>query len=301
MGDNVHNLSTIVRQSDGNPLIDIITKARNDVKNNGHSLINALSKGNGIYDTDLERGFVITRGSHFSELLNDRFGSSEFERDIDYCRYTAFTNKSVLDVNSFIRKNVVGDYPQILVQDDVLTSYSTVLDEFNNPIIVNSEDYIIDEIMDYNNKFIIQGYLITLRSVSTGNLTSKLFVVDHRNPDAVNRYVSIFSTLLSKAKGSKNPMTRREEWKAFYDFKNYNLLMSDIYTGSGALFSTKDLDYAFGLTVHKTQGSTFDNIFVNANDIIYNKYGVPYSDVNLRNRLLYVALSRAKNGAFILL
>lgn len=298
-GDYIFELNEIVRQNSDNKLIELLTMARDAVRTNSSSLVALLSRHSSKYDSDTDAGYVITNGEHFATLLADRFASTEFQHDIDYCRYAAFTNKSVLDVNNYIRKVAVGDHDQILVQDDVLTSYSTILDEFNSPIIINSEDYIVEEILDYNNKYIIQGFLTTFRAVSNGKVTSRLFIVDHTNQDSLIRYVSIFNSLLSKAQNSKGGY-RRQAWDEFYAFRNYNLLMSDLYTESGKLITSKDIDYAFGLTVHKTQGSTFSNIFVNVNDIIYNKYGVPYSNIGLRNRLLYVAFSRARNSAFIL-
>jgi ATP-dependent exoDNAse (exonuclease V) alpha subunit len=119
---------------------------------------------------------------------------------------------------------------------------------------------------------------------------------DKANPEQKLASLHKRRALKKNSKGSY----RRQAWDEFYAFRNYNLLMSDLYTESGKLITSKDIDYAFGLTVHKTQGSTFSNIFVNVNDIIYNKYGVPYSNIGLRNRLIYVALSRARNSAFIL-
>ena len=64
----------------------------------------------------------------------------------------------------------------------------------------------------------------------------------------------------------------------------------------------RDIDYGYSLTTHKLQGSTFDNIFVDVFDICnpitkYGKYAK--TDINLRNRLLYVALSRAKHLAIL--
>lgn len=298
-GKNQFNLNEIVRQDKDNKLIDLLTIARNDVKNNTNNLVRLLSKANDMYDSDADNGYVIADGTGFIHILNDRFNSAEFERDIDHCRYTAFTNRAILDMNGYVRNLVVGSYDNILVQDDILTSYSTVLDEFNTPIIVNSEDYIIHELSDYNNKYSLSGYLTTLKAVSDGKLTNSIFIVNHKNIDSLNRYVAVYKLLLNAAASCKT-FKRRELWEKFYDFKNHNLLLVDIIE-NGRKLATKDLDYAFGLTVHKTQGSTFKNIFINSKDIIYNEKGIPYSNMNLRNRLLYVALSRAQNSAFILI
>ena len=296
--DNKHNLTEIVRQGEDNPLITLLTKARDAVKFNNDSLVKFLDKHQSSYAND--KGYILADDEHFMSLLHDKFGSNEFETNIDYCRYTAFTNESVNGMNKYVRGHLFGSNNRILIQDDLLTSYSTVMDEFNSPIIYNSEDYIIHEIFDYTNKFMIKGFLVKLKAINGGKITRPLFILDHSIQDNVERYVDIFYGLLGKAKTNKNLANRRKAWEKFYEFKNYNLLLSDIINNSGYKVVGKDLDYGFGLTVHKTQGSTFQNTFINSNNIIYAKSGYPYRDTNLRNRLLYVALSRASDSSFIL-
>ena len=61
----------------------------------------------------------------------------------------------------------------------------------------------------------------------------------------------------------------------------------------------KDLDYGYGVTIHKSQGSTYTHVFVNLTDIIYRGKNVPSSDVELVNRLFYVGASRTKYCLFI--
>lgn len=301
---NISNLTTIVRQDEGNPLIELLSIARDDVKSKKNNLLNAIyskkDKAN-LYNGETDEGLIVTSTDHFTSLLYDRFGSHEFETNVDYCRYTAYTNESILVYNRQIRHLMFGDVDSTLIHDDLLVSYSTILDEFGSPIIVNSEDYIIDQISEYRNKYDIKGYLVKLKAITTGITTSYIFVVDHSDPDNVSRYIAIFNKYITDARGAKRGSHRVDAWERFYQFKNYNLLMTNLYTPSNTLIVSKDLDYGFGLTVHKTQGSTFNNIFINVKDIVFNKSGIPYSDTNLRNRLLYVALSRASKSAFILI
>lgn len=47
------------------------------------------------------------------------------------------------------------------------------------------------------------------------------------------------------------------------------------------------------------QGSTYNTVFVDANDIIYNKNGTPYTDYEDMLRRLYVACSRASKNLII--
>lgn len=47
------------------------------------------------------------------------------------------------------------------------------------------------------------------------------------------------------------------------------------------------------------QGSTFDTVLVDVNNIVFNKYGNPYPNAEDINRRLYVACSRAKNKLYL--
>ena len=294
-----YNLTEIVRQASDNPLVTLLDIARDSVINKSDRIVQVIDKRKSMYNDRTEQGYVIAKDQHYAELLNDKFTSAEFERNIDFVRYLAFTNEAVLATNQYVRRLLFGNTSQILIQDDLLTSYSTPIDEFNSPIIVNSEDYIIHEIADYNNKYLIKGYLVRLRSVNGGQITNRLFILDHTIQSNLERYITVYFSLLAKAKTAKNPATRRDAWDRFWQYKHYNLLMTDVVTQKKELVAKKAVDYGFGLTVHKSQGSTFDNAFIDANNIIYKKNGQPYYNTNLRNRLLYVALSRARNTAFI--
>lgn len=56
------------------------------------------------------------------------------------------------------------------------------------------------------------------------------------------------------------------------------------------------MDYSFATTVHKSQGSEFDNVFIDKIDIqksIYNRFYGTYA------RLMYVSISRAKRKIYI--
>ena len=83
-------------------------------------------------------------------------------------------------------------------------------------------------------------------------------------------------------------------------FKESCLLLTNIANPvTGSIIYSRDLDYGFSLTAHKSQGSTFDTALVDVNDIVYNKYGQPYTDAEEINRRLYVACSRCKSKLYL--
>ena len=70
----------------------------------------------------------------------------------------------------------------------------------------------------------------------------------------------------------------------FKDWNNYKKL-KEINASIG---------YSYGFTVHKSQGSSFDYVFVDLQDILKCKEDV------LRNKILYVACSRAKKKLYLI-
>ena len=150
--------------------------------------------------------------------------------------------------------------------------------------------------MPYRNEYGLNVYCVVLKSASTFKETKMLQILDHADTENVAKYVNYLEVLRDKAKyiGGK------KGWFPYYKFKNTILCMIDVQVGGRKL--SRELDYGYALTVHKLQGSTFNNIFVDGNDICnpISKWGKPYAnDINMRNRLLYVALSRATNIAYI--
>ena len=80
-----------------------------------------------------------------------------------------------------------------------------------------------------------------------------------------------------KAKAIKATITRSESWLSYYEH----------------LRISAPVDYAFALTAHRSQGSTFDNAFVSYRDINRNPR------VQERYKCLYVALTRARAAVYL--
>ena len=78
----------------------------------------------------------------------------------------------------------------------------------------------------------------------------------------------------------------------FYEFKNAILILENIFENNQLLIK-KDIDYGYGITIHKSQGSTYNTVFVNGKDINKNLTIIE------RKRLWYVAMSRASKIVYI--
>ena len=84
-------------------------------------------------------------------------------------------------------------------------------------------------------------------------------------------------------------VTKQIKAAAIKDKKNYKFIY--------ALNKAYTMDYKFASTVHKAQGSEFDAVFVDVNDI---KKSILPNYYDTYARLMYVALSRAKKRVYII-
>lgn len=276
-------LSVIVRQKDTNPLADLLIALRNDIVNKTYTF-ETLIQQTPRNINDNEEGYEVLNAKEFGEKLNKEFSSSSFSLDKEYCKYTAWTNDSIGGANKMIR-SCISDSKEPLQIGDLIKAYNTVQDYHEGLFITNSEEYVVTDLMTHINNCDIEGFLIQMKSLDTDMPTPSLFVV---NPNDYSKFLKIHNELLQDAQKYKG-----QAWTRYYAFKNFNLLLTDIKDSNGKLIVKKDIDYGYGCTVHKTQGSTYENIFVNLKNIKINRNLIE------QKKLMYVALSRAKKRAYI--
>lgn len=307
---HVFELTDIVRQEKGNPLLELLAIAREDARNGTDNVISFLKDNPKNIDNDKGIGYITLSDKEFAASCIAAFKSSNFEKDIDFCKYTAYTNDTILGWNKFVRKHMFPNASEILVKDDVLLAYQNIVDNNISPILINSEDYIVDDVYDRFSELGFREFVVHLISVTTGKTTS-ILIVDHSH-STFKTYYNILNQYHETAMYAHRDL-RSQRWKEYYNFKNTHLVMIDfpLLTPEGGErgWVKKDIDYGYGITVHKLQGSTIENMFINLRDIIYFKRGnqyYKYSNINknyidIQTKLIYTALSRASKNAIILL
>jgi hypothetical protein len=203
----------VVRQEISNPLLTLFGYLREDVVHGGSRCLNYLknvptqinSKGEGYMCVDLPT---------FEREIVNVFSSKEFEANPqNYVRYAAWTNASVNIWNNFIRHQTVLAHDDVISVEDLIVGYKTIVDEFNNPIIINSEDYIIEEITRRMSDDGFAVFVVSFRSLLDGRSVTA-FVVDHKH-ETFSVYVNILTQLRYSALFS-SAASRGKTWKAYF-------------------------------------------------------------------------------------
>ena len=296
-------LKQIVRQGDDNPVSYLLELLRYDINHKSYTFLNHIQRFKEQFNIDYTKGYQVCDTNTFNQIVYNNFNDEELTRNIDYAKVISYTNINVSSWNKFIRNSIIADCDKsVLTKNDLIISYVTIVNEFNECIIKNSEEYIINDIQNFidsrYDKNGLKGFLVKFQAIHGGDITQPLFVIDHTDAYTIQRYVQINNGMIEAAKNARSSI-RSEKWKEYFSFKEYCLLMINIVAPDGKFIASRSLDYGFALTAHKSQGSTFDTALVDVNDIVFDKYGQPYTDAEEVNRRLYVACSRCKNKLYL--
>lgn len=300
-GVKLLQLNQIVRQNDDNPIRHLLSLLRYDIENKTFRFLEYITKGPKMkYDLDNVKGYCICNKEEFLDSIYNNFNDDKLTKNVDFVKIVCYTNLTVSAYNKFVRENIIADSKKsILTSNDLIISHITIVDQFNKTIIRNSEEYIVRDIVNYTHpKYNLKGFMVRFQAIYGGQISSPLFVLDHTDKFSILKYVQISNELINKAKTCNNNV-RGQHWRDYYTFKESCLLMTHIKDKNDKILFKANIDYGFALVVHKAQGSTFDTVFVDVKDIVYDKNGKIYPDKDEINKRLYVACSRCKTKLYL--
>lgn len=280
-------LTMVERQAKDNPALLVLDNLRNDVP---FELVDSHRDGEGI---------AFLHGSVFRDEAIKAFISEEYIEDPDYAKILCRTNDMCAIWNRGIRKAKMdslhpGKEILPLMQGDVLmahSGYEGKIQNSNDYLVLRSEKSQFD--ITYPGKegknliARVKTYAVYLANVDTGGQVFT-HVLDQSDENNVKTYMKAYWAYTNAA--SKN----RSAWVHFFNFRSWVMIMTPISTSSDGKFSTgKDLDYGYAITVYRSQGSSYTNVFVDGVDIANLTW-----DASGRNKLRYVSLSRMRKMAY---
>lgn len=260
--ENNFNLTKIIRQAGDNPIIQIAQKIRTNEEITEQTIVD-----------EHNNGVIFLKINTEMPLLEKYFKSENFDKNPNFVKVLAWTNKAVDYYNDKIRAMIYGDKCGILNIGEKMVCNKPIIDSRKRVLLNNNDEF---EVLSYDLKTETTGFKFSYYAVKVlcNGKTQTIKLLAEKSENAYQKELKNLKDKASKAA----PMLRRNAW-----VKYFNLL--DKYA---------DVKYNYALTVHKSQGSTFDNAIVINCDI------KRIMDKKERNKLLYTAVTRAKNKLFVI-
>jgi len=230
--------------------------------------LNLFSKLNITSDCD-EHGGVIKLPSLAFQAKIVEFAKAGLFSQPGYCKALAWRNITVTDLNHIIRRAIFDSRDTWLVGDRVIAA-APISDLQGNKVANTDDEGTVTDVRvcDHPN---YQDFTVYELDVRLDNNDRAIFRVLHeRSKTEASNYEA---QLLREAKSRPSKMT----WGKFWEFKE----------------AFHDVRYGYAITVHRSQGSTYQEVFVDMSDILKNRERLEAL------KCLYVACTRPKNTLYI--
>lgn len=199
------------------------------------------------------------------------------DTDLDRQRVLAWSNKRVNNINDAIRNKLYGKGAPRYVANERVVTGGPIKDPEGNITLGTDEECIVTHINENSSVYDEESgtEYRTIQLVLDPLYLAGQEVVEVLHDDEADRYKEQLDAMAEAAKGS--PQHSRKLWAKYWKFKE--------------LFA--DIRYCYCITVHRSQGSTYDRVFVDVKDILRNRKREE------RQRLIYVGFSRPRHQLFI--
>jgi len=274
-------LKTIMRQKEGNPIIDASVKIRENLgfKSPIVPPVTKLNEdGQGIEFLNLNDESV-RRG--FSSILEKYFKSRIFEVDSEYVKIISWRNSTVTTMNEVVRKVIYGDKSKefrILPGEKLIVNKPILEGEVirfntNDELTVDNYTIMSETHKDGLGSSVLKYYATNVKWVDeNGEVCRDKIAILHEESKSEFARIALGFKNRALDMGGKN-----KSWVDYYNF----------------LRKYADVSFAYSITAHKAQGSTYDTVFLMEDDIDVNWKTVE------KNRIKYTAYTRASRKIYI--
>jgi exodeoxyribonuclease-5 len=214
--------------------------------------------------------------------LGKYFKTKEFSEDSEYTKVIAWRNKTVDIMNNLVRKVIYGEEnlgSKILIGEKLIANNPII--EMSQILFNTNDEFSVEDFEIKSEKVRVVGeegilkYYETKVSYLNDDDKKVIYYIDILHEDSES-YFYVLSSKLKKIAIEKRG--KDKSWIKYYEF----------------IRRFADVSYAYAITAHKSQGSTYNTAFVFEDDI----------DVNLnvveRNRIKYTAYTRSSKKLYVI-
>ena len=251
-------LTEIIRQKGNNPIIEL---------SNNLSLI--ATKVNSF--NDVGDGYLFDNNQQY---IIDKLAEVNGTDDI---KYLSYTNAEVIKINNLVRNKIYG-LPQKVELNETLI--------FEAPHIGNNLSY------KNNQEVKVLSVRISTKKLFIPNSKSKVQIGENRTMITNG----VFDTTILKTYIVNEDFHVLHEESLLEFSKTLNFIQESIFKGANTwlgyyyfLEQLASISYNHAITVHKSQGSTYNTSIINIKDINNNR------NVTEKHSMLYTAITRSSN------
>jgi exodeoxyribonuclease V len=225
-------LTDVVRQARGNPIISLATAVRS-----GEPL-DPKPAFDGVH------GIGVTgSASAFLESAVRSFSTGSYEEDASFARILAYRNRTVARYNRVIRSRIFPDATTRFVEDEWLVARESWFVD-DAPMLINSEEVRVEAVEESDDDAGDLGRWKTWQLSVLGFDDDEPRVLTVLHEDDTARFERKLTAI-------KNAARRGDvDWRQFYELRE----------------RYAQVDYSYASTIHKAQGSTFHTAFVDLRD-----------------------------------
>ena len=266
------NLNQIMRQAVDNPIISLSTGIRKSILENKTEILTEFEDR-----VDNDRGIYYYRWGDMAKReaiiskIDELFLSGAYKRDSDYIKILAWKNDTVNKFSSYVRSKLYGDdIPKIVVGERLIADRPILIEK--NVIYSTNDEFSVKSVETKTMNFLGEDIKYYRAMTNHGHYINIL----HEDSD------EIFAKLIGKLKDNAKKeefgsIDSKKKWKYYYDKLNTFVFIK----------------YSYAITIHKSQGSTLDNVIVFYNDIKKNQNNLE------KSRIMYTACTRPRNNLYI--
>jgi exodeoxyribonuclease-5 len=210
-------------------------------------------------NADKTEGCFVLPCAAWEALLIRAFTSRAYQQNPDQVRALAYTNRRVAQLNRLIRNAIYSSNALRFVPGERLIAINPCLEEESILLPTSAECEVLQVARGRQGE-----WPIWILDVETEEGEYKILRVLHESGQ-------------EEFKAKLNFLAKEKRWMEFWDMQQ----------------CFHDVDYAYSLTIHKSQGSTFQDVFVDVPSMLVNR------NVVERNQLCYVAFTRAAKRLFL--
>ena len=275
---------TKVERTDNNAILKTATNIRNNKELTYQTELN--DKNEGII-------YLQPSTSLIKKVILDNIDL--IKEDINSFKILAFTNKKVQTYNELVRSLL--NYDETPHIGEPIMMYDNKNRKENQYQLINSEIYEIVNVEEsqltkylenINDSVFLKGWNLYLKDID-GNISS-LFVikVNQNNVEDLKKISKEIKLLWTKYSVTKNYRI----YEQIQDLQNLLNVDKNITGPLGNVLVKKVWDFGYAHTIHKSQGSTYEKVLIDGDDI---ELAQTNEDVK---QLKYVGITRAQKQVF---